>query len=265
MFPLPALVVASFLLLVPWFCLVQAQQAPAPAKNPDPATVAALRETIAQWIETERLISEESAGWDTRQTSMANLLELYRQELTLLNEELEKAGQSASSFDEKKTRLERETASLRAARAEMANAVGKGRIQLLELVKLFPRPLLKEVEPDLSQLREWKSDGDVRIALQSFLRILDQANRFATHISRSREVRDGRELEIVYLGVAFAYYLGADGSAGIARPENGSWIWQNRPELRPRIANILAQLDGDAQPALVRLPVPCRTTATPLP
>jgi len=240
--------------------LLQAQSAPpSPAPTPDPAAVASLRETIAQWIETERLISEETKGWEGRKRSMEELLEVYQQELALLDEELAKAGQSAASFDAEKTKLESQITAQRAARGQVANAISKAKGQLLELSKLFPPPLLDTVAPDLEILRGWKeTDEDVRVGLQGLLRVLEQANRFATHISRSREIRDGQELDVIYLGVACAYYVGANGTAGFGRPENGSWKWESRPDLRSRITQIAAQLDGDTQPRLITLPVPAR-------
>jgi hypothetical protein len=235
---------------------------PAPAQPPDRASVAVLRETIAQWVETERLLSEETQAWEARKASMAELLEVYRQELALLDEELSKAGQSAATFDADKTKLESQISAQRAARTGTARAIGKARGQLLELSKLFPPPLLETVTPDLDVLRGWKeSDEDVRAGLQALLRTLEQAHRFATHISRSREIRDGQELEVIYLGVACAYYFGGDGTAGIGRPENGAWKWESRPMLRDRIAQIADQIEGDAHPRLLKLPVPARPEA----
>ena len=56
----------------------------------------ATREYIKQWVETERIISEESINWKSDQEHMQTLLNVYQKELSLLNEELEKAGSSSA-------------------------------------------------------------------------------------------------------------------------------------------------------------------------
>lgn len=264
MISLRALLLAAGLLSFSGPELLRAQSAPpAPVPPADPATVAVLRETIAQWIETERLISEETQGWVGRKAAMNELLEVYHQELVLLDEELAKAGQSAASFDTERTALQSRIAAQKAARTDTARAIATAREQLLELGRLFPPPLLETVSPDLEILKGWKgSEEDVRAALQALLRILEQAQRFASHISHAREIRDGRELEVVYLGVACAYYTGGAGIAGMGRPGKGGWQWEDRPDLALRIRLIVEQLAGDAPPRLLTLPVPARSAAS---
>ena len=75
------------------------------SKKIDPT---ASRELIRQWVQTERLVSEEKNTWKVEKQNMQDLLDLYQKELTLLNEEITKAGSSAELEDERKGKLESE-------------------------------------------------------------------------------------------------------------------------------------------------------------
>ena len=50
------------------------------------------RELIRQWVQTERIISEEKSAWQVEKQQMQELLGIYQQELKLLDEELNQAG-----------------------------------------------------------------------------------------------------------------------------------------------------------------------------
>ena len=64
------------------------------------------RELIRQWVQTERIISEEKSAWHVEKQQMQELLGIYQKELKLLEEELGQAGSSAELIDENKEKLE---------------------------------------------------------------------------------------------------------------------------------------------------------------
>ena len=220
------------------------------------AEVAELRETIAQWAEAEELISEEKAAWQAKKASMTQLLELYREELALLDEELSTAGQSSVELDEKQQRLQQETAAMRHARAETTAALAQAKALLLPLVEKFPKPLQDELHEPIDQLAAWKSGDELRPGLQALLSILDQANRVARRVTQAREVRDGREVEVIYAGLSHAYYLSRDGGAGVGELTASGWRWQERKDMHGKIKSVIAQLEERSPPGLVTLPVP---------
>ena len=74
-------------------------------------------------------------------------------------------------------------------------------------------------------------------------------------MTRSREERDGREVEVIYLGLARAYYADRSGNAGIGVPGAGGWDWESRPDLHGQVTNALAQLDKKRPPEVVSLPL----------
>jgi hypothetical protein len=94
----------------------------------------------------------------------------------------------------------------------------------------------------------------VRDALRALLATVSKAEAFNRRVTRTREVRNGREVDVLYLGLARAYYLGA-GTAGLGQPGPDGWTWHEQPDLASPLKNALAVLDKKRPPETVRLPV----------
>ena len=84
--------------------------------------------------------------------------------------------------------------------------------------------------------------------------MLSRADAFHRRLTRTREVREGREVEVLYLGLARAYFVG-DGRAGIGVPRAGGWEWTEKPELAGELEKALAMMDQKRAPGVVSLPV----------
>lgn len=219
------------------------------------AEVAELRATIAKIVETEALTSRERSDWEARKAVMSELLALHRKELELLDEELASAGGSADEFaDQKQEKLE-EIERLKDARDAVRTAVAAARPRMLALVSRFPEPLAKEVETDRLKLEGWEVEKEPRPALQAILSMVGAAEQFNRRVTRSIEIRDGREVEVLYLGLARAYYWDHNGQAGVGTPGAEGWEWRAQPELADGVASALDQLDRKRPPELIGLPV----------
>lgn len=227
---------------------------PAQESRPD-AAVVELRETISRIVDTRALESKERSEWEARKNSMAALLDLHRRELALLDEELEKAGQSAGGYDEKKREAEAEIAALREARRAASEAVARNRDRALAFAKRFPAPLAEEAGAETVALENWKPGDEPRDGLQAILGLVSKAEQFNRRLTRSREERDGREAEVLYLGLAIAYYADRSGNAGTGVPGPDGWIWSGRNDLHGEIVKAFDQLDRKRPPHLVALPV----------
>jgi len=236
-------------------CLLFATVALA-AEQPTPATPAAdqAREIIHAWLEAEDTISKEKEDWAVEKATMAELLALHRKELALLDEELSKAGMSASGHDERMKNARAELQRLQAARQKTAAMLAKQIPRILRLAAMFPKPLRAEANDDLATLEAWKSGDEVRDALRALLGTVSKAEAFNRRITRTREVRNGREVDVLYLGLAHAYYLGAE-TAGLGQPGPDGWTWREEPDLASPLKHALAVLDKKRPPEIVRLPV----------
>lgn len=231
-----------------WLVAFSAEAAP-------DAQVVELRETIAKIVDVKSQASAERAAWEARKGEMNELLGLHRRELELLTEELEKSGTSAGGYDERKNEAEEEVAGLKQARRAAGEAVARNRDRALALAAMFPKPLAKEAELERITLEDWKPGDEPRDGLQAILGLVTKAEQFNRRVSRAAEVRDGREVEVLYLGLARAYYADRSGNAGIGVPAAGGWKWESRPKLAGEINKAFDELDRKRPPELVELPV----------
>lgn len=216
------------------------------------------RAMLEQWIETERLISSEGRDWKVEQAALAELIDLYRTEIALLNEELEQAGVSTQQADGQKEKLSKEILSYRASRKQLEITVDEQAQRMLRLAQRFPQPLLQLVKPQRDVLKETEVSM-VRERIVALLEILRQAGKFNRVMTYSEELQaiDGggkRQLSILYMGLGRAYYLTGD-TAGSGSPTANGWEWKADGGLREDVEKAIAIHQGSAQPALVELPV----------
>lgn len=219
------------------------------------AQVVELRATIAEIVDVKTLASREESDWEARKAEMAELLEIHRQELALLNEELEMAGASAGGYDAKKREAEAELERLKRARRAASEVVLASQGRMLALADLFPVPLVKETEVERVVLESWEAGDESRDGLQAILGMVSKAERFNRRITRSKEERDGREVEVLYFGLARAYYADRSGNSGVGEPGRDGWVWVPKPEINREVVKALDELDKKRPPELVNLPV----------
>lgn len=229
---------------------------PLVGEQPDvDAQVVELRETISKIVEVKTQASLERNDWEGRKAEMAELLNLHRRELELLGEELEKGGTSAEGYDAKKREAEAELETLKVARQAASEAVVRNKGRMLALAKLFPEPLAKEAEVERITLESWENGDEARDGLQAILGMVTKAEQFNRRITRSKEERGGREVEVLYLGLACAYYADRSGNAGMGEPGKDGWEWTSKPELNGEVVKAFDELDKKRPPELVELPV----------
>lgn len=217
--------------------------------------VVALRETISKIVDVKAQAAAERMGWEARKTEMTELLALYGQEMAMLDEELALAGASAGGYDEAKKRAEGEIAALRRVRALAGEVVARSKPRALALAARFPVPLASEIEVERVKLETWQAGDEPREGLQAILGMVSKAEQFNRRIRRNREVRDGQEVEVIYLGLARAYYVGRNGDAGVGEPGPDGWNWTTDKAIAGEVRKALAQLDKKRPPELVELPV----------
>jgi hypothetical protein len=224
------------------------------ADQPD-AFVTALRETISKIVDTQTLDSKERADWEARKAEFAALLELHRREIGLLNEELEKSGLSAPGHGESSDAMKAEIQSLKETRRLAKEAVARNVPRAVALTSRFPEPLRKDCETEIASLRAWTAADEPRDALQSILSVLAKAQQFDRRLTRATEIRDGREVDVLYLGLARAFYADRKDGAGIGTPGVDGWNWIAKPEIRADLLAAFDMLDKKRPPAMVRLPL----------
>jgi hypothetical protein len=222
------------------------------------AAVIQLRETISKIVDVQAMESEERLDWKSKKNEFAALLELHARELKLLDEELAKAGNSAPSHEEATTEIQTQIAALKKARSLASEAVARNVPRITTLAKRFPAPLIREAEAELSNLRTWKPTDEPRDALRSILEVLAKAEQFNRRLTRTTEILEGREVQVLYLGLGRAFYMDRKDKAGIGQPGNETWEWEPNSEIRPELTAAFETLDKKRPPTMVTLPLEIR-------
>ena len=228
------------------------------SKKIDPT---ASRELIRQWVQTERLVSEEKNTWKVEKQNMQDLLDLYQKELSLLNEEIAKAGSSAELEDERKGKLESELKDYRSAQQLLVETLAGLLPRVQGLVKQLPAPLHEELAADIDLLNSPEAMKKPREVLKSVLNVLTTAGRFNRSVTLVDEVRDldngtKMSVRVLYLGLARAYFAANTGDvAGIGIPGKDGWQWEDRSDIAGDVRGAIAVYQKDKQPQLIELPV----------
>jgi hypothetical protein len=155
-----------------------------------------------------------------------------------------------------------ENEQLKATAAQLATAVSVMEGQVRGLAKRMPQPVAERLAPLLQRIPTEASTTRVTVAerFQNVLGILNEMNRANSEISLSYEVRtlaDGSssEVQVIYVGLAQAYYLSPRGEAGIGTPGEDGWNWKPAPEIAGQLLVALEVIQGKHPPAFVPLPV----------
>jgi hypothetical protein len=134
--------------------------------------------------------------------------------------------------------------------------------QVRGLANRMPQPVAERLAPLLQRIPTEASTTRVTVAerFQNVLGILNEMNRANSEISLSYEVRtlaDGSssEVQVIYVGLAQAYYLSPRGEAGIGTPGEDGWNWKPAPEIAGQLLVALEVIQGKHPPAFVPLPV----------
>ena len=236
------------------------------------------RVLIRQWVQTERIISEEKTTWQVEKQQMQDLLEIYQQELKLLNEELNVAGSSADLIDENKEKLESGLAQYREAKQILRSSMASLVPRMQKLVGRFPAPLVEELGSDIDLIRSPQALDKPRDVLKSIIAILNAAgsfNRTLTLAEETRTLANGKKItvSVLYLGLCRAYYaadVGPLAGTGVpaataatadtaATAAAGGWLWTEDGGIADQVRRTIAVHKKSAQPQLVELPVQLQT------
>jgi len=223
------------------------------------------RELIRQWVQTERIISEEKSAWQVEKQQMQELLGIYQQELKLLDEELNQAGTSAELIDENKEKLEASLRQYRDARQLLRATITRLLPRMRKLVTRFPQPLQEELTTEINVLDGSNALDEPRDVLKSIIAVLNTASRFnrtVTLVEETRAVSDEKKItvKVLYLGLCRAYFTSGSGeTAGVGSPTSDGWTWAQRPEIADEVLRIMAVHQKSSQPQIISLPVQLQT------
>ena len=104
------------------------------------------REALAKWIETQKIISQEEAGWKTAKVALDGRIALVQQQIDEFTAKITRSDADIKAQETRKAGLERDLASAKDAPKVLLDAVVymEGRMKALQGV--LPEPVFKKVQ-----------------------------------------------------------------------------------------------------------------------
>jgi hypothetical protein len=232
----------------------------------DASVLDTARETLAKWVETQRVISEERRNWEEGKEILDRRIALLESEIKTLEARIAESRSGVDETAEERAELAERRQAFDRAAGSLESFIPELESKTRRLVASLPAGLQSKIAP-LSQ-RIPEDPKATRLTLgqryQNVIGVLNEVNKFNRDISVTSEIRampDGTTAEVraLYVGLGQGYYVTPDGTrAGIGQPSEDGWNWVANDSLAPQIAEAIAILENEKAPAYVPLPVEIR-------
>ncbi len=220
------------------------------------------RLTLSKWIETQQIISKERNDWQQGKEILQGRIDLVGKEVSQLKDRIAQSEAAVVESQKKRDDLTAQNAQLKEVGAQLATTVTQMEAQVQKLAKLAPEgvatkllPLLQRIPADANTTRVSAAER-----FQNVLGILNELNKANSEITIAYEIRqlaDGSssEVQVIYVGLAQAYYLSPRGEAGIGKPTDNGWVWRPATDQAGAIFTALEIIQGKHPPEFVGLPI----------
>jgi hypothetical protein len=221
---------------------------------------------VQQWVETERRIAAERATWEADKAAIGHLMEVYRQELALLNEQIASAAAEVSAAESQRLNLVDRDQALRDLETAVLQQLIGAEIALRKLYQRLPPPSREELAPLYTALPDDPANSKLAIGqrIQPMAAMLTQIQKFNTAVTIVEEFREFEAgspvlVETVYFGLGAAYYVDkANLHAGFGVPTDSGWTWSADNAIIAPVRAFVDTYRGKRQAAYVDLPVNLR-------
>ncbi len=233
-----------------------------PGANEGSQSVDETRQTLARWVETQQIISKEKKDWQDAQEILKSRIALLEAEIASVDKRLGEARTASADVNRRHDLLTNDDAALRSAAAALAGWAGQMEASVRALHPRLPEPAVVRIAPLYNRMPADASSTKVSLAerFQNIAGIVNELNKVNGEISLTSEIRtlsDGKPLEVqvVYVGLGQGYFISPGGEAGVGRPGDNGWVWQNENDLAPGVRQVVETLQNKAKPRFVPLPV----------
>lgn len=220
------------------------------------------RITLSKWMETQQLIARERNDWQQGREVLQSRVDLLQREVGVLQERIEQSQASVNESERKKADLLAERDQLKALSDGLAAKVTGLESEVRRLLKTLPDPLVQKLTPLAQRMPESAAASKASVAerYQNVLGILNEINKATTEITVNYETRtlaDGRrsEVQVIYIGLAQAYFVSPTGESGIGQPTPDGWKWTPSDAIGGDVLKALEIMQGKHTPAFVPVPV----------
>lgn len=235
-----------------------AQDEDAPGSSLPP--VKEVRSKLEQWVKTRQLITEENATWNAEKATLTHLNEVRLRESAQLDEFIAAAGTRVAEVDKQRAAFSKEETELKAWRAGMEKQVAALERKITPLLPRLPAPLRRKVEEAVIRLEEPDPELPLQNRARDLLLVLQSYLEFENTLTVDSDIReiDGarREVSILYMGMAQAWYVDVHGKyGGYGTPSDAGWIWTENNAIAPQVRAAIDIQTRRATPAFVTLPL----------
>ncbi|MDQ8183477.1 DUF3450 family protein [Pelagicoccus sp. SDUM812005] len=223
------------------------------------ASVDHVQDTIAQWVDTKRVIEETRRDWAEQQRLLAHEAKLMQMELEELEERRGTLKSVNSRSDEARLAAladkDRYSDLLRMVESRLL----KLETRLMGLYSAFPDPL-KERLGSVIPAEKDRSSLNASARLRYLVSVLSEAGKFNRELTFVNETRlvegQERQMKVLYWGLAAAYAIDWQGQfAQVGKPSATGWRWTDRSDFSEQIAQLIEVQQGAADAAFVGVPV----------
>lgn len=231
------------------------------AEDDAPPSAALVQQKLRELVDTKRRTAAVQTEWNEERHLLQNLNAIRQREIEELRALTEAAGERLETAATQRERLFDEKVRHQESRAILLQRIDGLEASLRALLPLLPPVLIDRMPDAAGRLsdppRETRSLQD---RYRDVLAVLTEIDAFQTVLTVTTERRETslgpREVRVLYLGLAQAFFLDASGAlAGVGHPGPEGWIWTETPELAPRLKRAFAIHDKKQEPGLVTLPL----------
>lgn len=236
---------------------------PAADSDESGASLAATREGLAKWVETQQILAKEAQAWRDGREILEQRIALLSGEIADVEQRIAQAATSSAEAERKRDDLTHETRALSTSSSELTAVVVRLEGKVRQLTRQLPDSLRERVGPLSRRIPENPSDTTLSLSqrAQNVIGVLNEVNKFNGNVTVTSELRalpDGRNVEVqaLYVGLGQAYYVTTSGdAAGVGTPTPEGWMWKPADDLAPLISQAIAILRDEQVPDYVPLPV----------
>lgn len=227
-----------------------------------------IQEKVQQWVEAKKTLAAERASWAEEQQRLTDLNQVRRAELTELQAVVTNLTDRLDAAVSKRADLEKSETTLKGELAAMEQRVAAWENALRPKLAGLPTPLRDALAEPIHRIENPKGTA-VEARVRDLVFILAETAAFHHDLRLHRELREidgeAREVDVLYLGLAQAYYVNKSGTiAGRGTPATPAtpgakaadgWNWTARNELADDIRRAVDMARKDRAPGMVRLPI----------
>ena len=217
------------------------------------------RQVIESYVQTRQKIAKEQNEWESYQELTQRRIDLYKDEIADLEATISEAEEQTTSAERRIAGIRADIQVLRSATEIVSSSLPRLEQKVRELYAYFPTPLKDKVTNLVQQLGNKSLQTSDRMALViGVLNEVDKFNSGFTHVTDEMRLGNNTKLvDVIYLGLAIAYYADKDGKiGGMLVPAEKDWQWVQKDELAPLVHQAILYYTNEVKPAMmVDLPI----------